>query len=63
MRTVAKALVGLLGAVGAWGVAAFEDGISTAQDWFGLLVALGAGAAVYLTPNADAGGEPGDGDE
>lgn len=47
----AKAFAALLGAIGTWGVTAFEDGSATNAEWFGLLVAVGTAVAVWATAN------------
>lgn len=61
MKTIAKAIVALVGAVSVWGITAATDNPDTAADegaittveWFTLVGALGTAAAVYVIPNRD----------
>lgn len=55
MPTYAKALTALLGAVGTWGVTAYEDNAVNGAEWFGLLLGLSTALGVYIVKN---GAEP-----
>lgn len=47
----AKAVAAFLGAIGAWGMTAVEDGVITQPEWFGLAIAIGGVFAVWAVPN------------
>lgn len=53
MKTVAKAIAALLGAVSVWGITAMEDSAVTGVEWFGLVAALGTVFAVWAVPNEE----------
>lgn len=53
MPTFAKAVVALLGAVGTWGVTAYEDNAVNGAEWFGLLLGLSTALGVYVVKNGE----------
>lgn len=51
MQKYAKAIVALIMALSTWGVTASEDDKYTQGELWGLLLAVGTSASVYLVPN------------
>lgn len=51
MQKYAKAIVALIMALSTWGVTASEDNQYTQGELWGLLLAVGTSASVYLVPN------------
>lgn len=51
MRSIAKALIASLTALGTWGATAFADDGLTSVEAFGLCGVVVAGLIVWVTPN------------